>query len=132
MAAIVLSTVMDAIASTAIAQGVTTRAYAYPAPNPIAPCMIVGYPRITFDYTFKRGADEATFPIWFVVGKVIDKSARDQLSLIITGATGVKDKLDGDLTGAVQTCRVEGGDIEVVNIAGVEWLAFKFTLDVIT
>src|SRR5437660_12426001 len=117
----VLNTIMDGIAAYAVAQGVTSKAYGWPVPDPQPPCLIVEYPRITFDMTFKRGADEMTFPLWFVCGRSNDKAARDVLSGIITGATGIKDKLDGAQGGTyLQTARVVDCAISAYTIGGVD------------
>lgn len=134
--AFVLSTVMDAIAAELIADGVTARAHAYPIPNPIPPCAIVGYPtKLDYDFTFHAlgtaGKIEALFPIWFVVGRVLDKDARDKLSAVITGATGIKESLDGNLGLTVDTADVIDCQVETISIAGEDYLTARFELEVI-
>jgi hypothetical protein len=137
MANFVLSTCMDGIAAWAVSSGVTTRAYGYPASDPIPPCLIVAFPtRLDFDLTFHAlgtvGKVEATFPLWFVVGKVVDKSARDALSAIISGATGIKNLMDGSMGGTfLDTARVMDCKIETVQVAAVDYLAAVFDMDVI-
>lgn len=93
-----LAATMDAIAGK-VPSGATERVYAWPVEDAKPPCAIVGYPDadITFDRTFGRGSDEVTIPLFFLVGKAHDRSARDRLSAVITGATGVKDAIDGTL-----------------------------------
>jgi len=133
MGAINLASVMDAIANTITEAGVTDRAYAWPVESVSPPCVVVGYPKeLDFDVTFTRGSDRALFPVYVIVGKVSDRSARDVLSNVITGATGIKDALDGDLGGEVSTARVQDCQIEDVNVAGVAYLAAVFTLEVYT
>lgn len=133
MAAIDLSATMDAIADVIRTSNVTPRSYAWPIGNITVPCAVVAYPtNLDFDMTFKRGGDRATFPIYFMVGKAGDKSSRDALSAIITGATSVKNNLDGDLDGAVQSSRVTNCHVEEVSVAGVDYLAAVFTLEVFT
>jgi hypothetical protein len=133
VAAINLAAVMDAIKNTAVSQGVIARAYEYPIPDPTPPCLIVGWPtKLDFDLTFKRGADEATFPVWFLVSKVMDRQARNALSAIITGATGIKDKLDGNLGGVVQSATVVNCKVTALTITGIDYLAAEFEMDVIT
>lgn len=94
-----LAATMDALAAAVVDGGVTARAYPWPVESAEPPCAIVAYPEapIDFDRTFARGSDTATFPIYVLVGKAHDRSARDRLSVVITGATGVKDALDGPL-----------------------------------
>ncbi len=53
---------------------------------------------LEFDLTMGRGADRLTIPLYFVVGKVVERTARDQLADILTGAAGIKNTIDGALT----------------------------------
>ncbi len=140
MAELDLTATMDAIASTLDAATITVnpgsilmRTYAWPVGAVNPPCIVVGYPKkIIFDLTFKRGSDETTFPVWFVVGKADDKASRDTLSSVLTGVGHIKDVLDGNLGGAVQTARCVDVDIESVKIGDIEYLAALFTLEVLS
>lgn len=128
-----LAAVMDGIAAALVAAGVTTRAHAYPAESLEPPCVVVGYPdSIEFDLTYQRGADRAEIPVYFVLGRVTERSARDQLAAVISGATGIKETLDGDLGGLVQTLRVT--DMRVLNlqVAAASYLAARFDAEVVT
>lgn len=133
MAAIDVGAVMQAIADTAQTAGVTTRVYAWPNDAASVPALIVGYPdKLDFDTTYQRGADRAEFPVWIICGRATERTTRDVLSALITGETGVKNALDGDLGGAVQTARVTACSIETVTLAGQEYLSAKFSVDVLT
>lgn len=133
MAAIDLAAVMDAIANTAVAGEVVERAYPWPTLEVSPVCLIVGYPtELNFDTTMARGSDRATFPVWIVCGKAEARTTRDVVTAYITGATGVKDVLDGNLGGAVQSARVMSMVMENANIAGIDYLAARFDLDVLT
>jgi hypothetical protein len=134
MAAIVLSTVMDAIAARIVAVGVTKRAYGWPNTAAMPISAIVSYPEddIEFDVTFGRGSDRAVFPVFIICGGVHDRSSRDVVSGYITGATGIKDALDGTLGGVVQTARVTGCQVDTITLSGVEYLAAKLLLEVYT
>ena len=127
-----LGAVMDAIAAAIEAQGVTSRTYAYPAESVSVPCAVVGYPdEIEFDIVYQRGADLANIPVYFLTGRVVDRAARDRMAAIISGATGIKEALDGDLGGAVQSLRVTDMKVLNVQVAGVDYLAAKFNAEVI-
>lgn len=133
MSAIDLAATMDAIADTLVVENVTDRAFAWPVQQVQPPCAVVGYPtRMEFDSTFRRGSDLAVFPVWIVVGLVHDRSARDVLSAYLTGVTGVKDALDGDLGGVVQTARVTDCQVETVTIGGTEYLSARFSVECYT
>jgi hypothetical protein len=126
-----LGEVMDAIALAIEAQGVTERTYAYPAESISPPCAVVAYPTdIEFDVTYNRGADRCVIPVYFIVGRVVERSARDALAGIITGATGIKEALDGDLGGTVQTLRVMDMKIMNVQVSGIDYLAAQFNAEV--
>lgn len=132
-----LGTIMDAIAAEMATDMVAgTRTYAFPTPNPIPPCAIVGYPtKLDYDFTFhaigSTGTIEATFPIWYVVARVLDTDARAKLSAVITGAPGVAESLGGNLGGAVQTANVSDCQVETITIGDVEYLSARFDLDVV-
>jgi hypothetical protein len=131
MGAINLAGVMDALAARLVTADVTERAYAWPADNVQPPCAVIGYPEdIEFDATFGRGSDVAVFPVWFLVGKVSERTARDRLSAIVTGATGIKNALDGGYPSYIQTARVQNCRPAPVTVAGVEYLAARFDVEV--
>ena len=127
-----MGAIMDAIAD-ALITSVTKRAYSWPTESITAPCAVVGYPTtIDFDYTFDRGSDRLIFPVYFVAGKASDRNTRDELSSIVDGATGVKDALDGNLSGAVNTCTVTNGDITQITVGNIGYIAVEFTVEIIT
>ncbi len=99
--AIQLGPLMDAIAAK-VPAGATERVYAWPVESVSPPCAVVGYPDqpIEFDATFGRGSDRVRIPLFLLVGKATERTARDALSAVLTGATGIKDAIDGPLTEA--------------------------------
>ena len=128
-----LNAVMDAV-GTRLATITGLRVYDYPAETASPPAAIVGLPsELEYDFTKGRGSDRAVIPITLLVGKVVERSARDALSLYLagTGASSVKAAVDGDLGGAAQTVRVMGARVEIVTLNGVEYLGATFDLEVI-
>jgi hypothetical protein len=97
--AVRLGDLMDAIALR-VPRGATGRVYAWPVETISPPCAVVAYPNdpIDFDLTYGRGSDRLRIPLYFMVGKAVERTARDALSGVLTGATGIKDALDGALT----------------------------------
>lgn len=97
-----LAELMDALAGKVPAGAVpATRVHAYPAKSITPPCAVVGYPEapVSFDMTMARGSDVVTIPVWFVTGKAVERTARDTLSGVLTGAVGIKEALEsGQLT----------------------------------
>jgi hypothetical protein len=137
-----LSAIMDGMAAQLVTQGVTTKAYGYPISNfESAPLAYVGYPKpgsMVFDVTFKRGTDSATFPVYFVVGKVADKASRDALSAIIDGAVAIKSGLESGtntLGGTVSSVHVKDFDVENLPDTSTPpqvWLAARFDVEILT
>ena len=133
----VLSTVMDAIAAELVTDiGATFRVSAYPVGSPNPPQAIVGYPsKLDYDYTFhalgSTGKISATFPIWYVVGQVLDKTSRDALSAVLTGAPGIAESLGGTLGGTVDVANVSDCQVETVTIGDVDYLSARFDLEVV-
>lgn len=126
---------MDAVAARALTAGIVKRAYGWPNLAVEPPCLIVGYPTVlNYDATMARGSDRATFPVWIVCGKIDARTTRDAVAEFISpaGALGVKTALDGNLGGAVQSCRVMSMTMEVTNIGGVDYQAPRFDLDILT
>lgn len=127
-----LATIMDAIATTLQAAGVAPRADGFPVATVNPPHIVVSYPEtITFDLTMARGADTITIPIFLMLGEIKDKSARDALSAAIDGAAGVKQVLDGNLGGVVDSLRVTDMVARQVKVGDVDYLAAVFTAEIV-
>lgn len=135
MSEIDLAGTMDALAAKIRASSVGShdRVYAWPTKGIAAPCWVVGYPsELTFDMTFQRGSDTATFPIWYIAGTLDQESSRTALSGVIAGAVGVKNAIDGDLVATGGEARVTNCTIEPVNVGSGELLAARFDTEVMT
>ncbi|HVW34048.1 MAG TPA: hypothetical protein VHL53_16045 [Acidimicrobiia bacterium] len=137
MGGIELAAVMDAIAAN-LAAVTGLRCYEWPTDSAAPPAGIVGYPeRITYDMTYGRGADRATFPVWILLGAASSRTARDDLSqyLSASSALEIKQALDGRLPvdgqPTVHTCVVTEAVPDAYPVNGVLYLAAKLTLDVV-
>ncbi len=111
--------------------------FAWPPGQVVPPAAIVSYPDgITFDAAYRRGKDKMALPVVVVVGRVVDRVARDQIGAYCAGSgpRSVKQVLeDGVGAGAYtafDTLRVTGVDFDTVTIAGVDYMAALFTLDI--
>lgn len=132
MAEMNLSATMDAIAQRLLAAEVVAKAYGWPHASATIGSAVVDYPDggIDYDVTYGRGSDKATFPVLVICGLPNDRTSRDVASTFVNGARSVKDALEPDLDGAVQTCRVTDAAVVVWTLAGVELLAVRFDLEV--
>ena len=131
MSAMNLAATMDAIVATLAAGGRTEPADPYPAETVSPPCWVVGYPPdIDFLVDFGRGSDRAVVPLYFVVSRNDPRTARDQLSAAIAGATEIKAILDGTLGGAVSVATVTGAKPSHLEVGGVPLLAAEFSLEI--
>lgn len=109
------------------------RCFAYPPATVSPPAAIVSYPHAyTYDETYGRGMDRMTLPVVVVVGKVSDRSARNQLGAYVdgSGAASVKAVLESGTYTAFDSVRVESVEFDVVPIAAIDYMAALFTLDI--
>lgn len=110
------------------------RVYAFPADNIAAPAAVIGYPEtITYDVTMGRGVDQIDFPVFLLVGRLTDRTSRDALGAYLngSGAQSVKQVLlNGKPWVAMSSVRVASAEIEIVSMAGIDYLAAVFTVNV--
>lgn len=134
MSAADVNTVMDAV-GTALATITGLRVFDFAADGGSPPLASVGLPtEVTYDFTKGRGSDHLVLPITVLVGKVVDRSARDALAAYLagSGAKSIKAAVDGNLGGACQTCRVRSARVDIVTLSGVEMLGATFDVAVVT
>lgn len=121
-----VSAVMDAIGDAIESTGVK-RVYRYPADSVTPPCAVIGYPTdIRFDATFGRGSDAATFPVYYVVSSVNDRTTRDALTSTIKQ---IKNAIDG-LTQYAALC--SEAKVQGITVGAIAYLAVEFTVQVET
>jgi hypothetical protein len=109
------------------------RCFAYPEATLTPPGAIVLYPEnIAFDETYGRGMDRMKLPLLVVVGKVSDRSARDQMGAYCdgSGARSVKQVLESGTYTDFDTVVVLDVKFDVATIATTDYLAAIFTLDI--
>lgn len=110
------------------------RVFAFPPDNVPAPAAVVGYPEtVTYDVTMGRGVDQIDFPIYVLVGRLTDRTSRDALGAYLngSGASSIKAVLlAGKPWVAMSSVRVASATIEVITMAGVDYLAATFTVNV--
>jgi hypothetical protein len=113
-----IAAAMDSIAQAFTNAGIRT--YSYPASSVSVPCAVVAYPEeIDLTLAFGRNGNEATFPVYLLVGKATDKAARNTLSEMLTSAKTALQSIGGSLKAR----------IEEVDVAGVAYLAARLDLD---
>lgn len=127
--------VMDGLAE-ALAPLAGLRIFAYPPDSATPPAAIVSYPEtFVFDFTMRRGSDQASFPVHVLVGRVSTRAARDELVEYMAGSgpRSVKAAIEADPTlggrvDTVQVTTVAGVNLE---IGGIGYVAATFTVDVV-
>jgi hypothetical protein len=126
-----LNPVMDAIGQALLALP-GQRVFDYQSDSVAPPAAVVALPRVEYDNTKARGTDRAIFPVHILVSKASDRASRDALGAYIAGAgaTSVKAAIDGTLAGAVHAARVMDCDVSVFPVAGVDYLAATFQVEV--
>lgn len=109
------------------------RTYPYWVKRIMPPAAVVSWPEpLTYDMTMRRGGDRATLPVRVVVGNVDARSSRDTLARYVDGAgpQSVKQAVEGYAATAYGEASVRSASFEVVTIAGVDYLAAEFEVDV--
>jgi hypothetical protein len=94
--------------------------------------MIVMPDEIEFDKTYGRGMDKIMLPMLVVVGKASDRAARDNLAAYASGSGSVSIKavVEGGTYTAFDVVRVARAEFDTVRIAGNDYLAALFDLEI--
>ena len=72
-----------------------------------------------------------TIPVFFLIGKTLTEGARDALSDVMLGGASIKTALEANpMTGTDNF--VPSANAETVTVAGIEYLALTFSVNVIT
>lgn len=110
------------------------RVFRYPPDKPPhPPAAIVSYPDLEFDATYGRGMDRMTLPVFLLVGKVSDRSTRDNVTKWVTGsgADSVKAVLEaGAPYTAFDTLRVMDAEFDPYRIGAVDYLSARLNIDI--
>ena len=110
------------------------RVHDNPGATRTPPAAIVLYPEtLTFDGTYRRGMDRMSLPLSVVVGKVSDRSARNQLAAYCNGngARSIKQTLESGAYTEFDELRVESIDFDYVTYEGALLVEAMFTLDIV-
>ena len=140
MGALRLKDTMLAIAAALEEAEVVEKAWPHPAAGQAGVGEVVIWypPEISFDMTFGRGADTATFPIYLLVGVAGDDTTLERLDeLLGDGPSAVKTALErGDLGGldqVISDLHVATGGVEVLEFdGGIRYAALRFDAEVIS
>lgn len=109
------------------------RAYAFPPDALTPPTAIIGYPEsIAFDGTFNRGMDRMTVPVYLVLDRNWDRATAQGFSDYTAGAgaSSFKQLLETGPHTAFSTARVMSCSFSVISVAGVEYWAATFMVDI--
>lgn len=132
--AVNVNAVMDGI-GTRLATITGLRVHDYIADSITPPAAMVSLPDVTYDSTMSRGSDDCSVDVIVFVGRASDRASRDQLADYIhgTGSKSIKAAIEGDVTlnGSAQTARVQSATAEVMTVAGNDYLAATFTIEVV-
>ena len=127
-----LAACMDEV-GTALATIDGLRVFPYSADRVTPPAAIVGWPEtITYDATMARGMDRQSLIVWVLVGRVDQRSARDELAAYLNGAgaRSVKAVLDGAAYETCHTVRVASATVQSITSGGVDYLGAEFVVDI--
>ncbi len=111
------------------------RVHAYPPDKITPPAAVVTYPDgIDYDSAYARGADRLTVPVVLLVGRVSARASRADIARFAdgSGTASVKAVLEAAAPAYTKfdSVRVVRAVFNVIAVAGTEYLAATFTLDV--
>lgn len=110
------------------------RVYDFPSDRVETPASVLSLPETPYDVTLGGRNDEWTFPLWILVAKADDKSAYKEMLgyLDSEGIQSIRAMVEADRTlgGTCDTCAVIGARPLFATIAGTEYLAIEFTIQV--
>jgi hypothetical protein len=109
------------------------RVYPYPPDSLAAPAAVVGFPEtIQYDLSARRGSDRMIIPVYVLIDRTWDRSSAEQFANLTAGAgaNSVKQALQTKPHTAFSTARVASCDRSVVLVAGVEYWAATFLVDI--
>lgn len=110
------------------------RVFPYWADRITPPAAVVGWPEpLTYDSTLRRGADQVELPVMVLVGKVDARTSRDTVAAYADGdgERSVKAVLEAYTPTAFDSVRVTRCEFGVMTVAGTDYLAATFYLDII-
>jgi len=101
------------------------------------PAAIVGNLELTWDEAMGRGLDQATFEVLVITSRMSDRAAQDKLDVYLagTGSSSIKTVLEagtptGTLNGTVSTIRVTRATPISISVASIEYLAYRYEVEV--
>lgn len=110
----------------------SSNVYAFPPPGVTAPAIVVGYPEeIDLQAAFGRGANAFQIPVWFAVSdQGVTADGRDALSAVLGSGTVIANVLSASAAWGDTSCAA--ARIAKTEIGGIEYLAVRFDVDVVT
>lgn len=111
------------------------RVHDHPPATVVPPAGIVGYPdSIDYDQTYGRGMDRIPqLPVWLLTGgKPTDAAARNKVAGWAAGSgdSSIKILLEAHTWASCDVVVVRSAEFGVQTIAGVDYLAVEFSLDI--
>jgi hypothetical protein len=99
------------------------------------PAAVVGMLDFNFDTSMNRGFDTATLDLILITGRMSERSAQNSLDgyLSGSGSGSIKTVLENNktLSGACQTLRVTTATSGSLQVGGIDYLAYRFRVEVI-
>jgi|DEB3_MinimDraft_2_1074329.scaffolds.fasta_scaffold38726_2 ABC-type xylose transport system substrate-binding protein len=99
------------------------------------PAAVVGMLDMDFDATMNRGYDRATLDVILITGRMSERSAQNTLDTYLSGSgnSSIKTVVEANktLSGAVQTLRVTAATSGSIQVSGIDYLAYRFRVELI-
>lgn len=99
------------------------------------PAAVVGLLDLEFDASFNRGFDRASLDVILITGRMSERSAQNSLDSYLagSGASSIKTVLENNktLSGACQTLRVTTATSGSLQVGGIDYLAYRYRVELI-
>lgn len=99
------------------------------------PAAVVGMLDFQFDTSMSRGFDTATCDVVVITGRMSERSSQNSLDgyLSGSGSSSIKAVLENNktLSGAVQTLRVTQATAGSLQVGGIDYLAYRYRVELI-
>jgi hypothetical protein len=111
------------------------RVYNYPPNSVESPAAVISIPETPYDLTTSESGFQWTFNVWVFVGKADDRTAAAKILTYLdsTGISSIRAAIEADRTlgGSCDSVSVLSADPQIASVAGTEYLAIQYIVEVL-
>ncbi len=111
------------------------RVYNYPPNSVESPAAVISIPETPYDLTTSESGFQWTFDVWVFVGKADDRTAAAKILTYLdsTGISSIRAAIEADRTlgDRCDSVSVLSADPQIASVAGTEYLAIQYIVEVL-